>query len=614
MYKKLIVFVCCVLVSNALCEKNTPLISNFLNRSNKCDYLIVTAKEFVNEALVLARHRNNFCSDDVEHAGVVTVEQLYALSDVQDTVSLHARIWTLLGWAYRNWSIPLRYIVLVGDDRIEWDYFQSRPVSRGRVPSFLSGYSIIFTGGNLPDTLFDFSDDFYGDIDKETLLDISFMPTYNAGVAIGRIPCETQKQCSVYVRKVIDYDNEPVVNIGWKNSILLMADDTIHEGGSDPLGILHIKAAETLSSSASIKKYLQSKVYFSQYGFGSDFLFSDAFETFRKKLESGALWTVYFGHGSAGKLSDEGFIKGSDVVRIQNRTRPTNMISLSCSNGSYHVPYNNSMCKQFLFSSGGAITYIGSTFLEYADPSEKFVDIFFRCADTSGGNSIGSIMLETRRQCLKYYPYVKLYHYHLLGDPAIRLSGKFVKNGLKLNLSGSKISIESRMGLFRQGYYQVDIINTDTFTTAGTSYTNDYILYSFDGAFSGQVSIDAPFWEENVVKLKAYVWNDNTESCIDTVINFENNAEIAKKKPERSNPFLITIAYGAINVELPQKSGKNDKLWICNINGRLVAEFQVPFGKKKFSIPLRNLSLSSGTYILTIGSLSKAVLFEKYLH
>jgi len=612
MYKYLPVFVCCILLFKNVSSGNELLIHDFRDTFNKCDYLIVTAQKFIDEALELARHRNRFDGDDVESARVITVEDLYTSSMLLDTAPFHAQIWSSLSWAYKNWNSSFRYLVFIGDDRIEWDYQKKTAVSSGLVPSFLSGHSIVFKGGLSPDTLFDFSDNYYVDIDKETYLDIKHVPEYKTGIALGRIPCETKTQCSVYIQKVIEYENNLTSNFGWRNSILLIADDTLHEGLRDPLGFAHTSAAETLSKSVSIKTCSQSKIYFSQYSCNTGTMISDAFREFKSKLENGVLWSVYFGHGSPGKLSDEGFIKGTDAVYLQNRNRPTIMISLSCSNGSYHVPYKNSMCKQFLFTRGGAVAYIGSTSLEYTDPNEKFVDIFFKCADSLSGCSIGTIMSAARQQCYDLYPHARLYHYHLLGDPALKPAKPSV-DALKLNVNGGKLSVKSQNSLLQHGYYRIEMINTKNVRTAGRFFTQDSVLKTFEGKFNEYLNIDLPSSVETTVKINAFVWNSDVQAAKDTVINVNDSTVIAGTKNSLNKVFSVRFAGGVVHVELSQKSGKNDKLWICNMNGRLIAELSVPVERTKFSIPLSDFSLATGTYIMTIGNESRTVLLDKNL-
>jgi len=375
------------------------------------DYLIVTPEVFEGNAARLARHRNAFKGDDVERADVIRLSELLSLHDSLfgnsgNSIPIYHKIREILQVFITTHFKNLRYIVFFGTDSIGWNGEKEHPESYGSMPSYIAGIGMdSYDTSN--DTIIDYSDEFY--ILDTNGNDNGILP------GIGRIPCATNEQADRYISKIIDFDNG-IHDGPWRNKALLLADDAMKGEEIDPINYQHFDAAEGIDSLLDRQKYITSKVYLSAFRKDSYGIHREAGAAFLQRVGDGALWTVFFGHGNPGGLTNEGFITADMAEQLNNSGKPTIFISLSCQNGAFHLPTGQSMGKRFLFTlGGGALAYIASTNLEFSDANQTFMQEFFRIHDSLPNASIGTLMRLAKRRCTPN----RLEYYHILGDPAL---------------------------------------------------------------------------------------------------------------------------------------------------------------------------------------------------
>lgn len=98
-----------VIIANCLASE----LIDFFDNQNRCDYLIMTPREFSSGAEKLADYRNTIPYDDVETARFIIIDNLpdYPRSNAPDTLIFNA-----LRWALDNWILKPQYVVFIGDD------------------------------------------------------------------------------------------------------------------------------------------------------------------------------------------------------------------------------------------------------------------------------------------------------------------------------------------------------------------------------------------------------------------------------------------------------------------------------------------------------------------
>jgi hypothetical protein len=115
------------------------LIDDVTATTVSCDYLIIAPPGFLECALRLAAHRNECRSDDVEQAKSVELHAIYSRFPAADTEPASHQIWYALKYAKTNWSEAPDYVVLLGDDSLDYNDGDSVPRSAGLMPAFYWG-------------------------------------------------------------------------------------------------------------------------------------------------------------------------------------------------------------------------------------------------------------------------------------------------------------------------------------------------------------------------------------------------------------------------------------------------------------------------------------------
>ncbi len=125
------------------------------------------------------------------------------------------------------------------------------------------------------------------------------------------------------------------------------------------------------------------------------------------------MWTTCFGHGHETFLSDEKVVRADETNRLRNGNMRGMFCSFSCSNGAFNYPFEQSMCKQFLFApKGGYIGYIVATTVSYAGSNTNLAQVLFTNRDSLNALSFGRMFMNAL--------YNNDWNYNFLGDPALR--------------------------------------------------------------------------------------------------------------------------------------------------------------------------------------------------
>ena len=570
----------------------------------ECDYLIITPSDFCSNSIRLAEHRNSYPYDDVEKAHVVLLDSIYSEFTSSDTLQKYEVIWYGLKWMYENWKEPFEYLVLMGDDSLLFNVDDSTIYSIGRMPTFIIGYH---TGGSAIDMYF--SDDWYTTLQCDIIPDpvpIGGPDTllYKIPLATGRIPCETGVQCSLFINKIMNFDlNAP--KGAWKNRIILAADDEFQ--GNNPDYIQHYQCVENIAN-VFVEDYFPTKCYLAAFPKDSNGEHSNARKFYFEQINKGALLSLYYGHGHPDYLTEENFLKGSDFSFFQNDSMPVIFYSVTCRNGAFHEPLENSMCKQFLFTpTGGCIAYIASPQTEFASGNDRFGKIVFSLHKSKPANSIGNIIFEAK----SIYLGERLLPdgFALLGDPALTLSHNIADLTIEVlpdninptSIKCSVISPTSFTGNYYCTYTILDSIVIDNGGVLQTIYYNDIPYSTHEDTFSSSFEIPTPSEiKGRDVRFIAYVWNDSTEGRGDTTVNL-NIVEITSSNMIGIKNLITKIYRNKLSVIYePKNSDYIKKISLFNIRGQQVFSRKFNSNKNVITIDLSKNNISTGKYLIHI--------------
>jgi hypothetical protein len=558
-----------------------------------CDYLIVTPETFVDCAVRLAGHRNEFAGDDVSSARVVTMEDIEAEFDPLDTLTVREALWEALHYAWHTWPDSLECIVFMGDDKPGCCRPDTSAWSTGPVPTYIINTRIRERydhdrGDTLIDTTHRFSDAFYYSIRGDSA-DLPYPHTLENIDApiLARIPCETSEQCERYVTKVIDFDLRRPAG-PWRNRVLAFADDFYMLERPDPIYPPHYRSAEKVVSRLAGRWI--DRLYTGEFARDDSGRHSIARDAFFERANHGNLWNIYFGHGHEWMLTDERFIRAGDWQRFTNDTMPGVYLSMSCLNGAFYREIDSSMCKQFLFApAGGAIAYIASTDISYARENEKLAESLCLTHRQVPYVALGHLFHHVKTS----FPNVNsnIHRYHFLGDPALRVSNPIARS--RLETTGATIeclfpSTDQPSGSFR---YTWSIPDSVCFPAPGEGecYVRDSILAEREGVFDGVITIDPP--AHNVARLILYAWGEGFEARVDTL--WRAGVAVAGGHKVRVRNVSLRLTGNRLHIEC-SPSLTAARLVLYDMRGRRLHASHLPLSQGRTTVSIPALRLPAG--------------------
>jgi hypothetical protein len=282
----------------------------------------------------------------------------------------------------------LQYLLLVGDYSYEiLNYQQSIEL----LPSFFIDTSI---GGQ---TISDFP---FADLNGDSLPDL----------AVGRIPASTKQDVSIWVDKLLLYEEN--IPKEWQKIIAI----------SDPQDEIFADSAQIL-----IQK-LQDQYRTQLINFSTDSTKSSSLlEAFR---ESYSL-LVYFGHGGIDLWGKDRLISTRDLKELPSSNAPPVIFSFSCLNGYFIHPEKTSLTEQLLFNpDGGAVALLAPTSLTLHESQVNFLlqiifELQLRNTDRFG-NLIRSSIMDINQRNSQILDVVNTFL--IFGDPAMLLPITILEN------------------------------------------------------------------------------------------------------------------------------------------------------------------------------------------
>jgi len=229
-----------------------------------------------------------------------------------------------LVFAFENWEIPPKYVLLVGDSSYDYYGYQT-PLQPEFVPTFL--VPTVFGGETGSDVQM-----------------VQFGDGLSPEIAIGRVPARTAEQVATFVTKTLEYE-ETSPGATWNRSVLAIADGQEASFAQDAN-----RFVEQFSS--DFKTHLIAPTAGAT---GTN-------QQIAGEIEKGTFLIAYFGHGSVNMWGKDSLFSNEDSASLKNSEHLPVVLNFTCLTGLFTHPTEESLAESLLFNpDGGAVAVLAPT-------------------------------------------------------------------------------------------------------------------------------------------------------------------------------------------------------------------------------------------------------------
>lgn len=380
-----------------------------IHAESQPDMVIVAHPDFLSQAQELAQIHSN-------HSGlkslVVTSQQVYNefSSGNRDASAIRNMMRMFYQRATSEVDLP-KYLLLFGDGS-----YDNRGVSSQNsnfIPTFQSENSLHVTSSFVSDDFFGLLDDNEGE--ATGLLDLG----------IGRIPCSSQAEADIAVRKIRNYLS-PASRGAWNNQLCFIGDDgdgNLHMRDAD----LHAKYVEE-----NHPEYNIDKIYFDAFpleSMSTGDRYPGVTNTINNRANQGTLIMNYVGHANARWLAHEQVIMISDILAWRNLDKLSLFVTATCEFSRFDDFTYKSAGEHTLFAPlGGSVALVSTSRVVYANPNftlnRNFIHYVFAERESTLPSDIGKhyrLGDVVRLTKVATGGQVNKRNFMLLGDPALQL-------------------------------------------------------------------------------------------------------------------------------------------------------------------------------------------------
>ncbi|XCN73970.1 MAG: SdrD B-like domain-containing protein [Candidatus Electrothrix aestuarii] len=351
--------------------------SDLRNTGNQADYLIITSSHLLDSAQRLADYR----------ATQGLTPMVVDIEDIQDefSASLAAPevLRDFLAYAYENWTVAPRYVVLIGDG--SYDYKNYLGYGYPTVPSL----QVRTEDGYFP------SDNVFADV------------VGNDGIpefALGRIPTVNTVELDNYIDKLITY--EQFENSGALTTTLI--NDRSDRGG------------DFQASAEKVEALVAGKTAVKRLSVSSSDDISTTHTQIVNALQEGTGIMHYIGHSSMVGLGKTSALLASSELGNIELGAPMLMVSMSCSAASYGYPAMDSLGEAAVLQAGGsAVGFFGASGTSLNNMTDVMAEGFYTSLFEPGNQRLGDAVKQAKKHYGQQGVHLELLNiYNLLGDPA----------------------------------------------------------------------------------------------------------------------------------------------------------------------------------------------------
>jgi hypothetical protein len=401
-------------------------VSNPLDIPVQTEYVILTSETLQEPAKKLKKFREEGSAPITLNTAIVLIEDIFRYHGGH---SSPVAIRDFLRYA-KNRCPNLRFVLLAGNGN--YDY---RKIRRSVKINIIPPYEAEDMA----------TDDFFVILDKGEAVRFG---TYDLDLAIGRLPVSNVSEFENYVQKAIDYEKVSAMDNGvWRNTIVLTADDDMQGTAEDWLP--HTRQMETTAEMVNSISRAQNfatemrKISLLQYEKDGTGKKPEASKELLLRLNQGALFTYYYGHGNAVQWADENLMSINSLSAISNTGRYTILGSFSCLVARFDDVALTSLSEAFVDAkSKGAIAAIGSLRESLSNYNVLISQNFLSHSLSVPGISIGEALLRAKLDSGLSYSRFRYNNekYVLLGEPVLSMP-KWDK--ISLNLENAPDTIQA---------------------------------------------------------------------------------------------------------------------------------------------------------------------------
>ena len=379
-----------------------------LDIPSQTEYLIIAPEKLRVPALQLKEFRESGAAVTTVKTAVVLAEDIYR--DLGGGQYSPVALRDYLQYA-RARCPDLRWVLLAADGH--YDY---RRMRSGSPENLLPPYEREDMS----------SDDFFVVLDSGEVISYG---NYDLDLAIGRLPVNSVEEFTVYLQKVKQYEQVSLMdNDIWRNTLLLLADDAMQRDQVDVSD--HTIQQERISALVDSNAYAQGfsvdikKLYLVEYERDASYQKPEATRDLLSLMNQGALFTLYFGHGSSTVWSDEGLLKVNSIFELDNQPRYTILGSFACTVGRFDESQVSSLSEVFMKTAQrGAIASIGAMRETYGDPNELLAKNMLKNAMFTPGITLGEAIQRAKQynSASIFWTRYNNEKYVLLGEPILSM-------------------------------------------------------------------------------------------------------------------------------------------------------------------------------------------------
>ena len=236
-------------------------------------------------------------------------------------------------------------------------------------------------------------------------------------ISVTRIPAANSNQISAVVQKILRYANSAQQGEWRSRNLFITDDETIFGSVAEQI------ESEAVSSQLQAVKLKQEDYPYVHLYEGRDLKWSpDAASALLKKIDNGALTTLYLGHGGPNIWSHERLFHLEEMHKLQNLQKPTFVAVGSCDSAWLDYPLEpakSSIGEQFvLYPNGGAIGVFAPTSGGTPNDHLLLLEPLYSAIFKEGIKNIGDAVLSAEISYSASNPTGNLpQQYVLLGDP-----------------------------------------------------------------------------------------------------------------------------------------------------------------------------------------------------
>ncbi len=381
------------------------------------EYLILTSEKLQNSAILLKQFRESGEAITKFNTAVVLTEDIYRNHGAQfSPVAIRDYI------RYAKNKCPnLEYVLLAGSGN--YDYRKIKYSKDNLIPPYEA--EDIST------------DDFFAVLDSGEAIRFG---QYELSLSIGRLPVSNTTEFGNYIQKANDYEKTSIMDNGfWRNTVILNADDATQGQKLD-----HTHHTQQMENTAVlVDSLLQNqnftidwrKISLLQYEIEGGTKKPGAANELLLRLNQGALFTFYYGHGSAVQWADEELLKSPySLGKIFNEKKYTILGSFSCLVARFDDAEQVSLSEDFVNAkSKGAIAAIGSLRESYASQNVDLATKILKFSLITPNALLGKAILNAKKSTSYDFSSQRYNNekYVLLGEPVLSMPRQEIS--LKLN-------------------------------------------------------------------------------------------------------------------------------------------------------------------------------------